>query len=231
MGNHLKEPVCIDFYGLPGCGKSTLSHLASQKLRCEGLDVKEVSYDMDHGNTSLLRIWKKIVTTIKLLLCYPCSFWKVSKTLSLNGIFPLSKLYFKHIINLSYKICALKGNYEIILFDEGFCQAILSISVNNDGIRNDCYGSLINAIVADSRIISVYVKTEPDTALARIRMRNDGQSRFDNLSDDVSKKELVKIEKLCGSLPQTIVVENNNSENIEKLVAQIATGIGKEIIS
>ena len=231
MGNHLNKHVCIDFFGLSGCGKSTLSHLASQQLRCEGLDVKEVSYDMDHGNTSLLRTWKKIIATIKLFLFYPRLFWRISKALSTNGISLFSKLYFKHTINLSYKICALKGHHDIILFDEGFCQAVLSISVNNDGIRNDCYNSLIGAIASDRRMISVFVKTEPNTALARIRMRNDGQSRFDNLSDDVTKKELVKMEKLCGSLPQTMVVENNNSENIEKLVDQIATGISKEIIS
>ena len=125
----------------------------------------------------------------------------------------------------------MKGHYDIILFDEGFCQTVLSISVNNDGIRNDCYNSLIGSIASDRRMISVFVKTEPNTALARIRMRNDGQSRFDNLSDDVTKKELVKMEKLCGSLPQTVVVENNNNENIEKLVDQIATGISKEIVS
>lgn len=231
MGNHLNEPVCIDFFGLPGCGKSTLSHLASQKLRCEGLDVKEVSYAMDHGNGSLLRTWKKIIATVRQFLCYPRLFWRVSKTLSTNGISLFGKLYFKHIINLSYKICALKGHHDIILFDEGFCQAVLSISVNNDGIRNDCYNSLIGAIASDRRMISVYVKTEPDTALARIRMRNDGQSRFDNLSDDDTKNKLEKMENLCGSLPQTIVVENNNSENIETLVDQIATGISKEIIS
>ena len=125
-------------------------------------------------------------------------------------------LYFKHIINLSYKICALKGRHDIILFDEGLCQTVLSISVNNDGIREYCYESLRGSIASDRRMISVYVKTEPDTALARIRMRNDGQSRFDNLSDDVTKNELVKMEKLCGSLPQTIVVENNNSDNYKK---------------
>ncbi len=231
MGNLLNKPVCIDFFGLPGCGKSTLSHLASQKLGCEGLDVKEVSYDMDHGNGSMQRTWKKIIATIRLLLCYPMLFWRVSKTLLTNGIPLFDRLYFKHIINLSYKICALKGHHEIILFDEGFCQAVLSISINNDGIREYCYESLIGAIVSDRRMISVYVKTELDTALARIRMRNDGQSRFDTLSDDVTKNELVKMEKLCSSLPQTIVVENSNSENIEKLVDQIATGISKEIIS
>lgn len=231
MGNHLNKPVCIDFFGLPGCGKSTLSHLASQKLRSEGLDVKEVSYEMDHGNGTLLRTWKKIIATISLFLCNPSLFWRVSKILSPNGFSLFGKLYFKHIINLSYKICALKGHHEFILFDEGFCQAVLSMSINNDGIRNECYDFLICAIAADRRIINVYVKTDPDTALARIRMRNDGQSRFDNLSDDVTKKELVKMESLCGSLPQTIVVENNNSENIEKLVDQIATGISKEIIS
>lgn len=231
MGNHLNKPICIDIYGLPGCGKSTLSHFASQKLRCEGLDVKEASYDMDHGNTSLLRTWKKIIATIRLFLCCPRLFWRVSKTLSTNGISLFGKLYFKHIINLSYKICALKGHHDIILFDEGFCQAVLSISVNNDGIRNDCYDSLISAIASDRRMINVYVKTEPDIAFSRIRERNDGQSRMDNISDEDAIIELRKMENICSSLPQTIVIENNNSENIEKLVDQIATGISKEIIS
>lgn len=231
MGNHLNKPICIDFYGLPGCGKSTLSHLVSQKLCGEGLEVKEVSYDMDHGNGFLQRSWKKCFSTIKLISFHPCMFWHLSKILSTNGIPLFGKLYFKHIVNLSYKICALKGNTTIILFDEGFCQAILSISVNNDGIRNDCYDSLLDAVACDRRVINVYVKAHSDIALARIRMRNDGQSRFDNLSDDVTKSELVKMEILCGSLPRSIVVENNNSEKIKKLVDQIATGISKEIIS
>ena len=231
MGNHLNKAVCIDFFGLPGCGKSTLSHLAFQKFRSKGLDVKEVSYDMDHGNGSMLRTWKKIIDTIKLFLCYPRLFCQVSKTLSTNGILLFSKLYFKHLINLSYKICALKGHHDIILFDEGICQAVLSISVNNDRICNDCYDSLISAIASERRMINVYVKTEHDIALSRIRERNDGQSRMDNISDEDAIIELRKMENICSSLPQTIVIENNNSENIEKLVDQIATGISKEIIS
>lgn len=229
MGNNLNKPVCIDFFGLPGCGKSTLSHLASQKLRCEGLEVKEVSYDMDHGNGSMLRTWKKIIATIRLFLCYPRLFWRVSKSLSTNGISLFGKLYFKHIINLSYKICALKGHYDIILFDEGFCQAVLSISVNNDGIREYCYESLIGAIASNRRMISVYVKIEPDTALARIRMRNDGQSRFDQFSYEDAIIEMKKMETLCGTLPQTLVLDNENSEGVNVLVEIVVSGIRKEI--
>ena len=80
-------------------------------------------------------------------------------------------------------------------------------------------------------MINVYVKTEHDIALSRIRERNDGQSRMDNISDEDAIIELRKMENICSSLPQTIVIENNNNENIEKLVDQIATGISKEIIS
>ena len=229
MGNHLSKPVCIDFFGLPGCGKSTLSHLTSQKLRCEGLDVKEVSYDMDHGNSSLLRSLKKSFSTIWLFLCYPCLFWRVSKALSLNGISLLSKLYFKHIINLSYKICALKGYHEIILFDEGFCQAVLSISVNNERIHENCYESLVSAIASDRRMIRVYVKTDADIALTRIRMRNDGQSRLDNLSDKDVIIKMRKMEAFCRALPQTLVVDNNNAVFFNDLVDMVAAGIRKEI--
>lgn len=229
MGNHLNKPVCIDFFGLPGCGKSTLSHLASQKFSCEGLDVKEVSYDMDHGNGSLLRTWKKIIATIRLFLCYPRLFWRVSKTLSTNGISLFDKLYFKHIINLSYKVCALKGHHEIILFDEGFCQAVLALSINNDGIREDSYNSLISAIASERRMINVYIQTEPDIALARIRMRNDGESRLDKLSNENAIIEMRKMDALCGTLPQTLVIDNNNAEDFNDLVDKISSVIKKEI--
>lgn len=229
MGNHLSQSICIDFYGLPGCGKSTLSHLASQKLRCEGLDVKEVSYDMDHGNGTLLRTWKKIVTTIRLFLCYPRLFWRVSKTLSTNGISLFGKLYFKHIINLSYKIYALVEHDGIILFDEGFCQAVLSISVNNEDIREDCYQLLTGALPCNRKMINVYVKTVPDTALMRIRTRSDGQSRFDQFSYEDAIIEMKKMETLCGTLPQTLALDNENSEGVNVLVEIVVSGIRKEI--
>lgn len=231
MGNHINGFVCIDFFGLPGCGKSTLSHLVSEKLRAAGLFVKEISYDMDHGKGSLLRTLKKSFATIKLFFFHPCLSWRVSKILSAYGISLFSKNYFKQIINLSYKICALKGQTDIIMFDEGLCQAVLSLSVNNDGMREDCYNSLIGSFTNDRKMINIYVKTEPEIALSRIRKRNDKQSRLDYLSNEKAIVIMRKMETLCGALPKTIVVENNNNEDFKKLVDHIASIASKEIIT
>ena len=42
--------------GLPGCGKSTVSHLLAERLRVEGFKVSEPSYSIDHQKP----LWRKI---------------------------------------------------------------------------------------------------------------------------------------------------------------------------
>ena len=57
MENNI-DVYCIDFYGLPGSGKSTISHLLADKLRGE-VDVIEPSFHIDHDYSVIERIIKK----------------------------------------------------------------------------------------------------------------------------------------------------------------------------
>ncbi len=208
MGNHLKQPVCIDFYGLPGCGKSTLSHVVAKKLRTVDFDVEETTYNVDHVYSTPYRIIKKVFSTILLLIRYPNVFRRVSK-----GVPFFSKDYFHHILNIPYKVLAAKSSKALLVFDEGFCQSILSMAFSDEKISYNHYHSVIMAMACNRRMVNVYVKTNPQTSLARIRKRSDGQSRFDYISDVIAMEKLVQLESLCESLPYAIMVDNNNSKD------------------
>ena len=54
----MRDTEFIEFYGLPGSGKSTLSHIVAERLRSEGYAVEEPSYDIDHQHPLPKRVKK-----------------------------------------------------------------------------------------------------------------------------------------------------------------------------
>ena len=222
MANHISPQVCIDFYGLPGSGKSTISHIVAEKLRNKGWDIKEVSYEMDHSNSSSYRIIKKFSYTIFFLISRPIVFFKLVKTIADNG-----GDIFRNIVNLSYKVVNLGSNKQIVLFDEGFCQAVLSISLGSPNYDKDIYAKLSKAIKNNREVINVYLNTDYHTAIQRIFYRQDGLSRVEKLSEEDMKNLLKYQAVICDMLPSSIVL--NDSENIDSKANTLSNQIEEKL--
>lgn len=229
MANHLTAPAYIDFFGLPGSGKSVLSHMVANEFVAEGYDVEEVSYDMDHNTNSFLRSIKKTLAFSLLLFSTPKVIYNISKVLRYNGLSPYNGLFFRHLINISYKINAYKGKRSLIMYDEGFCQVVLSISYNNTNFKEDSYQQIIDCIGKERKRINVFIKTSPKTALNRIKQRHDGQSRLDFLSDDAALEKLNRMVEVCEFLPQSVVVDNEEIEHCQNQVNLIVNFVKQQL--
>ena len=64
MENNINKTIHIEFYGLPGCGKSTISHALALYLKENNFCVEEPTYELDHCNNKIIRRIKKILQYI-----------------------------------------------------------------------------------------------------------------------------------------------------------------------
>ena len=60
----------VEFWGLPGSGKSYYSHKVADKLRKEGYKIKEPSWMLDHTYGKYHRAIKKFCMACFFTLCH-----------------------------------------------------------------------------------------------------------------------------------------------------------------
>lgn len=196
--------VIIDFFGLPGSGKSNRAHLLAEKLRNNGKWVTEPSYNMDHLNSCLSRKIKKFVAVVKYSLFDIKQSKQIIQLILANGYNkPLSQY-----VNLAYKIMACKkalGKFDYIVFDEGINQSAVSLSVNSSikaNINFDCLKRII-----ECKIISIFVNATVEDALKRMEVRGEKLSRVEQEVCIEKKHELIgKYKIACEELCPMITV-------------------------
>ena len=112
--------MIVDFFGLPGSGKSVLSHLVAEQLKKVGYTVNEVSYNMDHYHGKKIRTLLKVKYTILLLVYYPQIFFHLFITIIRKRQSLLSVNFYSYLFNIGYKVYEVKHNEtaDIIIFDE-----------------------------------------------------------------------------------------------------------------
>lgn len=213
MGDYL----IVDFYGLPGSGKSTVSHQAAEQLRKSGYVVDEVSYDMDHYHSGRMRALLKVTYVILLLIRSPKTFLNLSYVIIKNGSPLFSMRFYRYILNIGYKLYASKYRrfVDIIFFDEGFCQTILSLYYRRkfDNCKN-ALRELENLLPDTLNIVHIFVKTDNNTTIQRLLRRQDGESRVDRLSENDMRQILDEQMTLCQLLPYNQIINNNDDMSI-----------------
>lgn len=200
----------IDFIGIPGSGKSTVSHLLAIELRKQGYSVAEPNYDLVSGN---MRRTKKILKTIAIVLGEPREF-KLILNLVLSKCDNIVRMII-HIINIAIKLHAVNNskNCEYIIFDQGIHQAAISLSMeNNSNNVNEILESIQNII--RNNLTSVFLSIDTGIALDRINKRDNGKSRVDKLKTDEEKiQELRRWNDKCISIlnSEQIRIDGNKS--------------------
>lgn len=222
MENRL-ETVCIDFYGLPGCGKSTISHLLANELR-KDFKVVEPSYDMDHSHSAVDRLLRKSIETLWLLLRYPKTFYSLFRLIEGCGFRCWKKEFYINLLNISYKVNSLKKkSAHYIVFDQGLWQSVVSLFYMKENKEDVivAYNKLLTIVPNSVGYTNIYVQVDANTAIKRMETRKAAISRV-QLLDEISRmKELQNQLTLMEDLPNPRLIVNSVQNDPSSCVKSI----------
>ena len=177
MGSTLDSSTVIEFCGLPGTGKSTVSHILAQRLRECGQNVIEPSYDLDHKSSPFVRIARKTFKAGSYAI-FDLDFLKV-------GIKLLKTQPVKSSIKLVTNYYYLKNfiiNSQIdkpLIFDQGLVQSIWSLLYGNESISTFVLEFCSKKLNWGGRkAYIVYLYAPHNTVTSRIKKRTNDGSRL-----------------------------------------------------
>ena len=213
MEANLKAPIVLEFYGLPGCGKSTISHKLADDLRSKGLSVWEPSYEIDRKYGKTVRKVMKFAKLASFAICNYRAYMGVRVLVETNGYQGMSALH--QLANIAHKIDGyrLADRYDVTIWDEGLVQSSVSLAINasRKASENEC--SLM-AYTGDVKYVKVYAKVDIDTALKRMAGRTTNDSRVEKMANLEERITFLKgFESACDSIAKDRV--NRVAEFIE----------------
>lgn len=182
----MENYLIIEFVGLPGCGKSTVSHIVAKELEKKGIKVFEPSYSLDNISTPLIRKIKKILMTFLWMLCKP----KDAKKLFLFLYKYQSSNFVRDFVSIAYKkffVFLNKNKTCIILFDEGISQDCISLCMDNP---NNFNKAMKEIAFIEKNAYLLLLEDRIDNALKNQdnRLTNDSNVEREH---DFAKKELL----------------------------------------
>lgn len=170
----------VEFVGLPGAGKSTLSHALANALRANGEIVTEPTYEITRGRD---RRWRKAIFAAHTLLRHPrlsvvgLNQILVSRQRTLRDLI-FGAFNFLYICGLMKKIAREPG---IHILDQGFFGALWTIRFS--AAASTPLAPLIRAglqCCGRDRLDLVFlIEARPETVLARLRARPGTDSRLE----------------------------------------------------
>lgn len=178
--------MLIEFFGLPGAGKSTLSQLVSAQLRAQGIAVDEATYVVDHRCGRALRLAKKATSIVGYAATRPYNMFRELRQI-LATRQSASRDLSRSISNWMFvaSIAAKRRDRNsLVLLDQGFAQAIWTIGF---GARQPNWLDLffantdLDALMPDAII---RVNASQTVAAHRLAQREGGASRLDGKSID-----------------------------------------------
>ena len=191
MENNLSGTIFVEFYGLSGCGKSTISHAVSRRLREDGFSVSEPSFSIDHRKPLVRRIIKLMVFLWWYLFHhkYYAMLNGISRKNGYRGSEALTQT-----LNLIQKLRVYrKPSSKIVIWDQGLVQAAISLSVNEKITAYQNLMELLTFVPKNTIIHRILLPVDVKTALMRMYERHSTSTRVDKLGDDESKLELLKV--------------------------------------
>lgn len=186
----MRKTSFIEFYGLPGSGKSTLSHIVAERLRSEGLSVDEPSYNIDHQHPLPKKLKKFAVGGYWFVIRHR-QYRLISEIVKQNGYKGLTA--FTMTVNVIQKMRIYNSlkETEIVIMDQGLIQACVSLSTNGKIRAKENYERLLTMMPNAANASKIYIDVNDETALDRMSQRATNDSRVEKLKDVDAKKEML----------------------------------------
>lgn len=227
MADHLT--AYVEFFGLPGSGKSYFSHKVAEELRTEGYGIAEPSWTLDHKYGKCSRVVRKVWMGCLFRIFQHTKAVGLINTVKSYG---LRKNDEKRIVrNLMYKAYNLtRQNKGILLFDEGIAQMAVSMAVDSGKPAQQIYDDLLGILSLNLKRLVVKIDCSVEIALVNMDLRKSHDSKAERIEGLEAKKDyLSKYKKACESIVTnnmtTVPFCYQNEEVVSRIVNEIITRI------
>lgn len=226
----MRNTLHIEFYGIPGCGKTTIANLVSRKLESQGYILVIPDKRLKYDRNPFYRKIMKLFTTIKYSLTHPVTLLKIICLTKKNGYKKINN-QITHIVNIIPKIYIYNSTpaNKIVVWDEGITQSSVSLSVNSLVSVKENENAIIDLIDKNIIQIHVYLVVEMKIALERMDKRATNDSRVEK--EHNKEKQLAflqKFEDVCNSYDKDIVI-NVGDKSVEEIANEVLSKLIEKI--
>ena len=214
----------LEFYGLPGVGKSTIAEGLVRLLHDEGLRV---------GTRETIVRWiARMPRREKLGFRFAAAMRTVAHLGGLwdycSGTRPLRLRRYFLLFMKEEAVCRLRrsGNYDVLVLDQWLLQDLWSLFVQTNRFPADLPPRLWAATACVRRICHVSAPTEE--VAFRLSSRTHGLSRFDGLDLHTAMSRLAEVEGFTRNLLKATpgngeIIEIDGRVEVEANVRRLAT--------
>lgn len=213
---HSRNPIFIEVAGLPGSGKT---RLIRDFENSEGSGYSFFSFHYINSSSKVVRFFRKLqILLLSIILRPGRSRFIIRKCRECHESYSAA---FKDIVNFLYLLykydqAKKEKKSDVQLFDQGFIQAIWSLSMF--GSRKPDF-ELIRYVLKEIHYV-IFVRTDPAIAAARLQSREDQGSRIQitkSMNESLEKGDAL-LEELIDFVkneldPNSVYIVENNTDS------------------
>ena len=221
----------IEFVGLPGVGKSTLSNQVSEALVNENFQVTEPIRSIDDRSTPH-RVLSKIRFVAEHFVRRPRTSFRTSHTLIQTDQDSVSD-FVRVAFNLHYVagvIVHARSGTGVTLFDQGPYQGVWSIGLRSTIDWDLLLDRFTRFLAQTAPDLIVFVEADTDTIVDRLHSREDGNTRFDPDTLSFERgiegyRSLKTRVRSRSESPRSIVIQNETHADLNAAVERIVASL------
>lgn len=217
----------VEFVGLPGTGKTTLSRGVAEELSERGFSIGEPTHEIETCRR-VSRIGYKTRLVLTILLNNPSIGFSQTKAV-LNSKQKSTSDLFRVLFNLLY-VSGIENNYKstekIYILDQGLVQGIWAVGFSSAKDWAEIVRE-ISPLVATPSII-VFVETDKTTITERLQRRRGNHSRFSVVDYEFGREGYDQLKSHFQTTDvdtQLLVIENDDRDVLNSNVLRIADEI------
>ncbi|MDG5818590.1 AAA family ATPase [Natronococcus sp. A-GB7] len=223
----------VEFFGVPGAGKSTIARRLTERLAATGRPVAEPTYELAHEVSSVRRYLSKSGYAAVGTLRQPRRALVGARAIADSGQ-PSGRALVKTTFNWQYVtgVLELRAPGELQVLDQGLVQAAWSVGLGAERDRTPSLCELaVDALSRGGTALVVVVDVAPETVRERLSRRADGDTRVSPTGDGHGVSEaLERKERVERSLVDAVAdepsvdllhVDNESRADLEDAVATV----------